>query len=77
MSIYLSFWQVNKLKEFSAPKKFSSSSISTAVIQFGLESRAICNAKHLNLIKLVRKNVLSHYSLNFSMRFLSTYNPNI
>jgi hypothetical protein len=33
---YLSFWQTNKLNEFSAPRNVSSSSISTAVIQLGL-----------------------------------------
>lgn len=39
---YLSFWHVNKLKEFSAPRKLSSSKISTAVVQLGLQSLAIC-----------------------------------
>lgn len=38
---HLSFWHTNKLKAFSAPKKLSSSRISTALIQFGLKSRAI------------------------------------
>ena len=32
----LSFWHVKRLNEFSAPRKVSSSRISTAVIQFGL-----------------------------------------
>ena len=39
---YLSFWQVKRLKEFSAPRNVSSSTISMDVIQLGLKSRAIC-----------------------------------
>lgn len=39
---HLSFWQTNRLKAFSAPRKLSSSRISTALIQLGLKSRAIC-----------------------------------
>ena len=41
-AVYLSFWQTKRLNEFSAPRKVSSSKISTAAIQFGLLSRAIC-----------------------------------
>lgn len=41
-SSYLSFWQTKRLKAFSAPRKLSSSRISTALIQLGLKSRAIC-----------------------------------
>ena len=37
----LSFWQTKRLKEFSAPRKVSSSKISIAAIQLGLLSRAI------------------------------------
>ena len=38
---HLSFWQVNRLYEFSAPRNVSSSRISMADIQFGLKSCAI------------------------------------
>ena len=37
----LSLWHVNRLKLFSAPRKISSSNISMAVIQLGLQSLAI------------------------------------
>lgn len=45
-SSYLSFWQTKRLKAFSAPRKLSSSRISTALIQLGLKSRAIYKIKH-------------------------------
>lgn len=45
-SSYLSFWQTKRLKAFSAPRKLSSSKISTALIQLGLKSRAICKIRY-------------------------------
>lgn len=59
---YLSFWHVNKLKEFSAPRKLSSSKISTAVVQLGLQSLAICK-RTFHVIKFYWYNKWMLYML--------------
>lgn len=56
MFSHLSFWQTNRLKAFSAPKKLSSSRISTALIQLGLKSRAIWQKKNMSELDKTVKN---------------------
>lgn len=60
---HLSFWHTNRLKAFSAPKKLSSSRISTALIQFGLKSRAIWKGTRGGAVK---STVLSPYQASSS-----------